>query len=92
MDLAFLLLLRLTPILFSALPYDKIVLIESVRTIDDKNVAPSGLASHSLVIQTPNREMKITAPSKERHELWFSVSLHQTSYPPTFPLLALDMF
>ncbi|EHS64091.1 uncharacterized protein PGTG_20794 [Puccinia graminis f. sp. tritici CRL 75-36-700-3] len=50
----------------------KSVLIESVRTIDDKNVAPSGLASHSLVIQTPNREMKITAPSKERHELWFS--------------------
>jgi len=50
----------------------KSVLIESVRTIDDNNVAPSGLASHSLVIQTPNREMKITAPSKERHELWFS--------------------
>ncbi|OAV93922.1 hypothetical protein PTTG_10335 [Puccinia triticina 1-1 BBBD Race 1] len=50
----------------------KSVLIESVRTINDTNVAPSGLASHSLVIQTPNREMKITAPSKERHELWFS--------------------
>ncbi|KAH9462392.1 hypothetical protein Pst134EB_006287 [Puccinia striiformis f. sp. tritici] len=50
----------------------KSVLIESVRTIDDNNLAPSGLASYSLVIQTPNREMKITAPTKERHELWFS--------------------
>lgn len=50
----------------------KSVLIESIRAVDDHNAMPSGLASHSLLIQTPNREIKITAPSRERHELWFS--------------------
>jgi hypothetical protein len=41
--------------------------------IDDHNAAPSGLSSYSLMIQTPNQEIKITVRLKERHELWLSV-------------------
>ncbi|MBW0491733.1 hypothetical protein O181_031448 [Austropuccinia psidii MF-1] len=59
----------------------KSVFIENIRSIDDRNSSPSGLASHSLVIQTPNREMKITAPSKERHELWLNAIKYLLSRP-----------
>jgi hypothetical protein len=49
------------------------VFIEGVRQITDPNSYPPGLHQNSLVVQTPDREIKITAPTRERHEMWFNV-------------------
>ena len=35
---------------------------------------PPGLYQYSIVVSTPQREMKFTAPTKERHEIWLNVS------------------
>jgi hypothetical protein len=51
------------------------VFISSVRVIDDPNVTPSGLYSKSIVISNAQREIQFTAPSKDRHDLWMSVSV-----------------
>lgn len=48
--------------------------IENVRQVVDPNPHPPGLNQQSIVIQTPNRDIKITAPTRERHKLWFDVS------------------
>ena len=48
--------------------------IDSVRQILDPNPMPPGLYQYSIVISTPQREMKFTAPTKERHEIWLNVS------------------
>ncbi|CAG8580180.1 11073_t:CDS:2, partial [Racocetra fulgida] len=45
--------------------------IESVKQVVDNNPSPSGLHHMSLVIKTPERELKFTAPTKERHEYWY---------------------
>ncbi|RIA96933.1 meiotic cell cortex C-terminal pleckstrin homology-domain-containing protein [Glomus cerebriforme] len=45
--------------------------IESVKQVVDHNPSPPGLHHMSLVIKTPERELKFTARSKERHEYWF---------------------
>ncbi|CAJ0921702.1 6917_t:CDS:2 [Entrophospora sp. SA101] len=45
--------------------------IESVRQVVDHNPSPPGLHHMSLIIKTPERELKFTAQSKERHEYWF---------------------
>ncbi|CAG8527607.1 9436_t:CDS:2 [Diversispora eburnea] len=45
--------------------------IESVRQVVDHNPSPPGLHHMSLIIKTPDRELKITAASKERHEYWY---------------------
>lgn len=34
---------------------------------------PPGLHQYSVVVTTANREMKFTAPTKERHDIWFNV-------------------
>ncbi|CAG8525212.1 18540_t:CDS:2 [Dentiscutata erythropus] len=47
--------------------------IESVRQVVDHNPSPPGLHHMSLIIKTPERELKITARSKERHEYWYQV-------------------
>jgi hypothetical protein len=56
-----------------------IVFIEGVREVLDPNPYPAGISQHSLIIKTPNRDMKITAGTKERHEIWFNVSLWAAS-------------
>ncbi|KAF5366134.1 hypothetical protein D9757_010926 [Collybiopsis confluens] len=33
---------------------------------------PPGLYQYSIVVSTPQREMKFTAPTKERHEIWLN--------------------
>ncbi|CAH7689784.1 meiotic cell cortex C-terminal pleckstrin homology-domain-containing protein [Phakopsora pachyrhizi] len=63
----------------------KSVFIEGVRSIDDKNSMPPGLSTYSLVIRSPNREMKITAPSKQRHDLWLSAIKYLISRPESAP-------
>jgi hypothetical protein len=35
---------------------------------------PPGLYQYSIVVSTPQREMKFTAPTKERHDIWLNVS------------------
>ncbi|RHZ90036.1 hypothetical protein Glove_9g155 [Diversispora epigaea] len=45
--------------------------IESVRQVVDHNPSPPGIHHMSLIIKTPDRELKITAASKERHEYWY---------------------
>ena len=52
----------------------KSIFIEGVRQVIDNNSFPPGLSQHSLMVQTRNREIKITAPTRERHDMWYSVS------------------
>ena len=47
--------------------------IESVRSVLDPNPMPPGLHQYSVIVSTPNREMKFTAPTKERHDIWLNV-------------------
>ena len=50
----------------------KSVAIEAVRVVTDDNPFPPGLHRKSLVIITPGRDVKITAPTSQRHETWFN--------------------
>lgn len=34
---------------------------------------PPGIHQYSLVVSTPQREMKFTAPTKDRHDIWLNV-------------------
>jgi hypothetical protein len=47
--------------------------IESVRSVLDPNPMPPGLYQYSVIVSTPNREMKFTAPTRERHDIWLNV-------------------
>jgi hypothetical protein len=47
--------------------------IDGVRSVLDPNPMPPGLYQYSVVVSTPQREMKFTAPTKERHDIWLSV-------------------
>lgn len=49
--------------------------IESVKAVMDPNPMPPGLHQYSVVVTTANREMKFTAPTKERHDIWYNVGL-----------------
>ncbi|CAG8481258.1 4238_t:CDS:2 [Ambispora gerdemannii] len=49
----------------------QVAYIESVAQVVDNNPSPPGLHHMSLVVKTPGREIKFTAPTKERHEIWF---------------------
>ena len=40
----------------------------------DPNPMPPGIYQYSVVVSTPQREMKITAPTKERHDIWLNVT------------------
>ncbi|ESK86358.1 tubulin binding [Moniliophthora roreri MCA 2997] len=46
--------------------------IEGVRSVLDPNPMPPGLYQYSVVVSTPQREMKFTAPTKERHDIWLN--------------------
>lgn len=50
----------------------KSVAIEAVRVVSDDNVNPPGLHKKSIVIITPGRSIKFTAPTGQRHETWFN--------------------
>jgi hypothetical protein len=50
----------------------KSVAIESVQEIDDPNPLPPGLHQKSLLVITPGRSMKFTAPTGQRHETWYN--------------------
>ncbi|OLL21898.1 Anucleate primary sterigmata protein A [Neolecta irregularis DAH-3] len=46
--------------------------IQQVRLITDDNPFPPGLYHKSLVVITPSRALKFTAPTKTRHDMWFT--------------------
>ncbi|KAG7095356.1 hypothetical protein E1B28_006115 [Marasmius oreades] len=46
--------------------------IEGVRSVLDPNPMPPGLYQYSVIVSTPQREMKFTAPTKERHDIWLN--------------------
>jgi len=50
----------------------KSVAIEAVRVVSDDNPSPPGLHRKSLVVITPGRTIKFTAPTGQRHETWFN--------------------
>lgn len=49
--------------------------VEGVRSVLDPNPMPPGLYQYSVIVSTPQREMKFTAPTKERHDIWFNVRI-----------------
>ena len=51
----------------------KSVAIEALRVVTDDNPLPPGLHRKSLVIITPGKSLKFTAPTSQRHETWFNV-------------------
>ncbi|KAI9463019.1 hypothetical protein F5148DRAFT_1313626 [Russula earlei] len=55
--------------------------IESVRSVLDPNPLPPGLHQYSVVVSTPFREMKFTAPSKERHDIWINALQYLLTRP-----------
>jgi predicted nucleic acid-binding Zn-ribbon protein len=48
------------------------VSINSVRSVQDDNPNPPGLHDKSILIETPHRTIKMTAPTAQRHETWFN--------------------
>jgi hypothetical protein len=50
----------------------KSVAIESVQEVEDGNPLPPGLHQKSLLVTTPGRSIKFTAPTGQRHETWFN--------------------
>ncbi|KAH9917659.1 uncharacterized protein BXZ73DRAFT_53318 [Epithele typhae] len=55
--------------------------IESVRAVMDPNPMPPGIYQYSVIVSTPQREMKFTAPTKERHDIWFNALKYLLSRP-----------
>lgn len=47
--------------------------IEGVTQVFDPNPYPPGMHQNSLLVKTPGREIKLTAPTKERHDMWYTV-------------------
>ncbi|KAK0520978.1 hypothetical protein OC835_007035, partial [Tilletia horrida] len=46
--------------------------IEDVRVVEDTNPNPPGLFHMSIIVKTSAREMKLTAPNKDRHDVWLA--------------------
>jgi len=59
--------------------------IEGVRSVLDPNPMPPGLHQYSVIISTANREMKITAPTKERHDIWLNALKYLLARPTPGP-------
>ncbi|KAG6908006.1 hypothetical protein DXG01_006541 [Tephrocybe rancida] len=55
--------------------------IEGVRSVLDPNPMPPGICQYSVIVSTPQREMKITAPTKERHDIWLNALQYLLSRP-----------
>ncbi|KIP06360.1 hypothetical protein PHLGIDRAFT_515660 [Phlebiopsis gigantea 11061_1 CR5-6] len=55
--------------------------VEAVRSVLDPNPMPPGIYQYSVVVSTPQREMKFTAPTKERHDIWLSALQYLLTRP-----------
>ncbi|KAG8680799.1 hypothetical protein FRC09_017965 [Ceratobasidium sp. 395] len=60
--------------------------IDSVKAVLDPNPVPPGIHQYSIVVSTPQREMKFTAPTKERHDIWLNALTYLLARPSTVPL------
>ncbi|KAL6301077.1 hypothetical protein BKA93DRAFT_493457 [Sparassis latifolia] len=60
--------------------------IENVRAVLDPNPMPPGIYQYSVVVSTPQREMKFTAPTKERHDIWINALKYLLSRPGAAPV------
>jgi len=60
--------------------------IEGVRSVLDPNPMPPGLYQYSVIVSTAQREMKITAPTKERHDIWLNALKYLLSRPNAIPV------
>ncbi|CAL1699777.1 unnamed protein product [Somion occarium] len=60
--------------------------IEDVRSVLDPNPMPPGIHQYSVVVSTPQREMKFTAPTKERHDIWINALQYLLSRPSAGPV------
>lgn len=49
---------------------NKSAFIQDVVVVEDMNNTPAGLYHMSIMVITQAREVKITAPSKEKHDMW----------------------
>ncbi|KAJ3479819.1 hypothetical protein NLJ89_g12311 [Agrocybe chaxingu] len=63
------------------LPGVHLAYIEGVRSVLDPNPMPPGLYQYSVIVSTPQREMKITAPTKERHDIWLNALKYLLARP-----------
>lgn len=46
--------------------------IVSVKQVDDDNPLPPGLHHRSIIIETPERVLKLTCPTRQRHNIWYN--------------------
>ncbi|KAG8882348.1 hypothetical protein FRB97_008362 [Tulasnella sp. 331] len=60
--------------------------IDSVKSVLDPNPVPPGIHQYSIVVSTPQRDMKFTAMSKERHDIWFKALNYLLIRPSTVPV------
>ncbi|KZT62434.1 hypothetical protein CALCODRAFT_505507 [Calocera cornea HHB12733] len=68
----------------------KSVYIESVRTEEDHNPKPPGLHQESIVVSTSTKELKFTAPTKERHEIWINALRYLIARPQDVPVTSAE--
>jgi hypothetical protein len=55
-----------------------LALIENIQAVPEYSTGQSGLPNVSLLVQTNNRQLKLTAPTLEKHELWLEVKTKTT--------------
>lgn len=61
--------------------FNHLAFIESVSAVPSHDT--TGASPMSLLIRTPKRDLKITAPSLERHELWLKVNHYTANKDPS---------
>ncbi|KAM0749543.1 hypothetical protein T439DRAFT_357881 [Meredithblackwellia eburnea MCA 4105] len=61
----------------------KSAFIQGVRQVIDPNPNPPGLSQNSIIVETPERELKITAVTRERHDMWLQAINYLLSRPGT---------
>lgn len=75
----------------------KAMAIVRVDGVEDTNPLPPGLHHRSIIVHSPTGSVKITCPTRQRHNIWLNALRYlvsrtgDTSAPSTFALGALDL-
>ncbi|KAG8922861.1 hypothetical protein FRC01_013515 [Tulasnella sp. 417] len=64
----------------------KTAYVESVKAIMELNPLPPALYHYSIVVSTPQREIKFTALNKERHDIWYTALKYLLDRPSSIPV------
>jgi hypothetical protein len=56
------------------------VYFHNVRVVSEPNPIPPGLCPYSIIVLSPRREIKITAPTQKRHNIWLNVCFISFQY------------